>query len=107
MSSTTSDSRDSSPLVQGSNHRFPNEDSEGSFHTGHAHRYEPDFKTRGIVWGVLSFVFVAALVVLLFFQHLLRDSFYPWLGLLPGNTTLAALAILNNAPIIVRFVLPH
>jgi membrane dipeptidase len=70
-------------------------------------QYEPDAKTRGIIWGVLSFIFIAALVFLLFFQHLLGESFYPWLGLLPGNATLAALAILDNAPVIVRLVVPH
>jgi membrane dipeptidase len=108
MTSTTNSSdSDSSPLIQGSNHRSLHEDSEGTFHTGHPYRHEPDAKTRGIVWGSLSFIFVAALVVLLFFQDLLRDSFYPWLGLLPGNTTLAALAILDNAPVIVRLAVHH
>ncbi|KAF8230218.1 hypothetical protein L208DRAFT_1283261 [Tricholoma matsutake] len=96
MTSTTS-SGGSSPLVQESNHHSPHDHSEDIFHIPH---HEPDVKTRRIVWGLLSLVFLAALVVLLCFQHLLWDSFYPWLGLLPRNTTLATLAILENAPVI-------
>jgi len=63
---------------------------------------EAHLKTRGAVWGGLTFVFVAALVLVLFFQHLLPGAFYPWLGLLPKDPSLAALRILDNAPIIVR-----
>lgn len=103
MTSTTS-SGGSSPLVQESNHHSPHDHSEDIFHIPH---HEPDVKTRRIVWGLLSLVFLAALVVLLCFQHLLWDSFYPWLGLLPRNTTLATLAILENAPVIVRTAVPR
>lgn len=105
MSSTNSS--DSSPLIQGSNRRSSREDSEGIFPTEHTtYPNKPDVKTRGVVWGTLSFIFIAALVILLFFQDLLRDSFYPWIGLLPGDETLAALAILDNAPVIVRLAVP-
>lgn len=58
-------------------------------------------RTRGVVWGVLTLLFVGCLVPLLLFQNLLLDSFYPWLGLLPRDPMLAALAILDRAPIIV------
>lgn len=51
---------------------------------------------------MLTVLFVAALVVVMLFQHLLLNSFYPWLGLLPNDPMLAALAILDKAPVIVR-----
>lgn len=58
---------------------------------------------------MLTVLFVAALVVVMLFQHLLLNSFYPWLGLLPNDPMLAALAILDKAPVIVRlyFTSPH
>jgi membrane dipeptidase len=102
---STASSNDSSLHVQGTNHHYPHEASEGTSYAGHTFPHEPDVKTRGIVWGLLSIIFIAALVVLLCFQNLLQDSLYPWFGLLPGNATLAALAILDNAPVIVR--VPH
>jgi membrane dipeptidase len=103
MTPTTNSSNSLSPPRERPYHHSSREPSD---RTENAH-HEPDAKTRGIIWGVLSSIFTVALVFLLFFQHLLGESFYPWLGLLPGNATLAALAILDNAPIIVRLVAPH
>lgn len=59
-------------------------------------------KTRSIVWGGLTFVFIAILVPLVFFPHKMFDFLYPWIGLLPRDPALAALAILDKAPVIVR-----
>ncbi|RDB24780.1 hypothetical protein Hypma_007998 [Hypsizygus marmoreus] len=61
---------------------------------------EANSKTRGIIWGALTLIFIVGLVLLLFFQHLLVDSFYSWLGVLPRDPVLAALVILDKAPVI-------
>jgi len=61
---------------------------------------EADPTTRGIVWGALTVLFVTGLVLLVGFQHLLEDRFYPLFGLLPKDPMLAALAILDKAPVI-------
>ncbi|KAK0212580.1 renal dipeptidase family [Desarmillaria ectypa] len=47
---------------------------------------------------------VAALVVLLFFQDSLPDGFAPWLGTLPKDPLLAALKVLEKAPVIVSHI---
>ncbi len=62
---------------------------------------EADPRTRGAVWSALTALMVAALVVLLFFQDSLPDRFAPWLGTLPKDPLLAALKILETAPVIV------
>ncbi|KAK0454706.1 membrane dipeptidase-domain-containing protein [Armillaria borealis] len=61
---------------------------------------EADPRTRGAVWSALTALMVAALVVLLFFQDSLPDGFAPWLGTLPKDPLLAALKILETAPVI-------
>lgn len=61
-------------------------------------------KKRGVVWGLLTLLFAAALILMLGFEDKVADTFGPWLGLLPHDPALAALYILDNAPIIVSFV---
>ncbi|KAI0748147.1 membrane dipeptidase-domain-containing protein [Daedaleopsis nitida] len=51
---------------------------------------------RGIIYAVLTTVFVAALVVVLFFW----DKLTGYVGRLPADPEKAALYILNNAPVI-------
>jgi len=54
-----------------------------------------------VVWGVLTLCFVVALILLVGpFENLLGDSFKAWLGILPKNPALAALAIMDKAPVI-------
>jgi membrane dipeptidase len=59
-------------------------------------------KVRGIVWGALTSLFLVAVVLLVGFQGIFGDSFAEWLGVLPKDPILAALAILDKAPVIVR-----
>ncbi|TFK44479.1 membrane dipeptidase-domain-containing protein [Crucibulum laeve] len=61
-----------------------------------------NLKTRAIVWGILTLLFALALVFFLAFSHLLGDSLAPWVGILPRDPMLAALTILDNAPVISR-----
>lgn len=63
---------------------------------------QPNSKTRAAVWGVLTLLFVIGLVPLLAFQDNLPEELFPWLGRLPGDPMLAALSILDKAPVIVR-----
>lgn len=62
----------------------------------------PNVRTRGIVWGILTFIFLLGLVFVLFFSDRFADTLYPWVGQLPKDPQLAALRILDNAPVIVR-----
>ncbi|KAF9564773.1 hypothetical protein CPC08DRAFT_630667 [Agrocybe pediades] len=57
-------------------------------------------RVRTVVWSVLTVLFVAALVLLVGFERSLGDPFAPWLGRLPKDPALAALAILDKAPVI-------
>ncbi|KAF8995477.1 membrane dipeptidase-domain-containing protein [Cyathus striatus] len=57
-------------------------------------------KTRAIVWGALTLLFGAALVLFLAFGNSVSDSLAPWVGRLPQDPMLAALAILEKAPVI-------
>lgn len=63
---------------------------------------ESNPKVRGIVWGALTSLLLVALVLLVGFQGIFSDSFAEWLGVLPKDPMLAALAILDKAPVIVR-----
>jgi hypothetical protein len=63
---------------------------------------ESNPKVRRIVWGALTLLFVAALVLLVGFQGIFGDPFAEWLGVLPKDPMLAALVILDRAPVIVR-----
>ena len=63
---------------------------------------ESNPKVRGIVWGALTSLLLVALVLLVGFQGIFGDSFAEWLGVLPKDPMLAALAILDKAPVIVR-----
>ena len=63
---------------------------------------ESNPKVRGIVWGALTSLLVVALVLLVGFQGIFGYSFAEWLGVLPKDPMLAALAILDKAPVIVR-----
>ena len=60
-------------------------------------------KARGVIWGVLTLLFLVATVLLVFFGKVFCDPFAPWLGTLPSDPNLAALAILDKAPVIVSF----
>ncbi|KAJ3800332.1 membrane dipeptidase-domain-containing protein [Lentinula aff. detonsa] len=57
---------------------------------------------RSVVWGLLTTLTAAALVVLLFFQDHLPDNVktLPWVGGEPKDSMIAALAILEKAPVI-------
>lgn len=57
---------------------------------------------RKIVWTGLTLLFVAALVFFLGFADLLSDELSPWIGTLPNDPHKAALAIMKQAPVIVR-----
>ncbi|KAJ2916290.1 hypothetical protein MD484_g4099, partial [Candolleomyces efflorescens] len=61
---------------------------------------DADPKKRGVVWGLLTLLFAAALVLMLGFEDKVADTFGPWLGLLPRDPALAAIYILDNAPVI-------
>ncbi|KAF9467327.1 membrane dipeptidase-domain-containing protein [Collybia nuda] len=101
-STTTNGTRagnESSPLLP-ANGAHAQDRTSGWERSGFAPTKVENMKLRGIIWGVLTFLFVIALVAVLLFQRLLLNSFYPWLGLLPKDPTLAALAILNQAPVI-------
>lgn len=65
-----------------------------------------DTKARRIVWTGLTLLFVAALVFFVGFVHLLSDKVAPWVGLLPKDPQKAALVIMKQAPVIVRFLMP-
>ena len=60
-------------------------------------------KVRAIVWGSLTVLFVATVILLVGFEDYFGDAFAPWLGKLPKDPHLAALAILDRAPVIVSF----
>ncbi|KAF5345322.1 hypothetical protein D9758_008491 [Tetrapyrgos nigripes] len=62
----------------------------------------PNPKTRSVVWSALTTFTVAALIVLLFFRDSLPDMWKlsPLLGGNPKDPMLAALGILDKAPVI-------
>ncbi|THV06703.1 hypothetical protein K435DRAFT_825800 [Dendrothele bispora CBS 962.96] len=59
-------------------------------------------KTRSVVWSILTIITIAALVVLLFFSDSLPDKvkLSPLIGGNPKDPMLAALGILDKAPVI-------
>ena len=63
---------------------------------------EANPKVRGIVWGLLTLLFLVAVVLLVGFQGIFSDACAEWLGVLPKDPMLASLAILDKAPVIVR-----
>lgn len=63
---------------------------------------ESNPKVRGIVWATLTSLVFVALVLLVGFPGIFGDSFAEWLGVLPKDPMLAALAVLDKAPVIVR-----
>lgn len=74
-------------------------------HDEYGTRTKPDapFNTRvrSIVWGVLTLLTTAVLVVMLFFLDDLPDSLKSWAGGEPSDPMFAALSILDKSPIIV------
>jgi len=60
-------------------------------------------KVRSTIWGLMTLLFVIALVLFLKFEKVFGDTLRPYLGTLPSDPYLAALEILNKAPVIVRF----
>ncbi|KAG5646836.1 hypothetical protein DXG03_002213 [Asterophora parasitica] len=85
----------------------PHHDEESGHGQSKATQFESNPRTRGIIWGTLTVVFVAGLFLLLGFQHLLEDKLYPLFGGLPKDPLLAALAIMDKAPVIVGAVLSY
>ncbi|KAE9408614.1 hypothetical protein BT96DRAFT_953890 [Gymnopus androsaceus JB14] len=73
-------------------------------HDEYGTRTKPDapFNTRvrSIVWGVLTLLTTAVLVVMLFFLDDLPDSLKSWAGGEPSDPMFAALSILDKSPII-------
>lgn len=63
-------------------------------------------KVRSTIWALLTLLFVVALVLFVKFEKMFGDTLRPYLGTLPSDPYLAALAILDKAPVIVGFVLP-
>lgn len=61
----------------------------------------PNPKTRGIVWSLLTLLFVTLLVAVFWFQDWIPDDYRPWFGILPRDPNAAALMILDRAPVIV------
>lgn len=61
---------------------------------------DADPKKRGVVWGALTALFATALVLILGFPDAFANVFGPWLGLVPSDPALAALFILDRAPVI-------
>jgi membrane dipeptidase len=61
-------------------------------------------KVRAIIGGLLTLLFVVALVLLVGFEKVFGDTLGPYLGTLPSDPYLAALAILDKAPVIVGFI---
>lgn len=83
---------------------MPPSDNEGTPLFSGLHHEPANPKTRGIVWGLLTILFAATLVIILVFPQWLGQSFSPWMGLLPDDPALAALAILDRAPVLVSLV---
>lgn len=99
MNHSTNDLSETSPLLHNNNtHRHDSEEDEDP-HVSH-NTNRRNFKARAFVWGVLTLLFGTSLVFILFFERLLPDSVRPWLGLLPRDPMMAALAILKAAPVI-------
>ncbi|TFK74545.1 hypothetical protein BDN72DRAFT_833025 [Pluteus cervinus] len=85
---------ESSPLLQSPN---------GNGDDGEQGKLDPDEanpRTRAVVWGILTLVFVSGLVVMLCFEDTVAELFQPWLGILPRDPKAAALMILDRAPVI-------
>ena len=99
LSASMTNSSESSPLIQASNYGSSDAASDVVAEPANVGGVR---LARKIVWGILTLVFVGTLPALLFFQDLLVDSFWPWLGLLPRDPALATLVILDRAPVIVR-----
>jgi len=67
-----------------------------------AYKKETRFlRTRAIVWGTLTALFVLGLVFVFHFQEQLAR--WSWSGNLPKNPDQAAAKILSISPVIVRF----
>lgn len=57
-------------------------------------------KSRAVIWTTLVVIFLAALIFALGWPHLVALAF-PWIGILPNDPWIAALTILDKAPVIV------
>ncbi|KAJ2931243.1 hypothetical protein H1R20_g5838, partial [Candolleomyces eurysporus] len=103
----TSSSSDTSSTMPPANTR-PSETSPLLSAQGNGHDIEQQQnstcdanpKKRGVVWGLLTLLFAAALILMLGFEDKVADTIGPWLGLLPHDPALAALIILDHAPVI-------
>ena len=68
------------------------------------HAMEHDRGARATVWGAVLVLFIPTLFAMLFFQDWLasKDWFVEWSDRLPHDPMLAALRIMDIAPVIVR-----
>lgn len=79
---------------------------QNGHHRSHAEEieaYEDEtrfLRTRAIIWGTLTFLFVIGLAFVFSFQNTLAD--WSWSGTLPRNSVSAAAKILAISPVIVR-----
>lgn len=56
---------------------------------------------RSVVWGILTVLTIAILVIMLFFRDDLPDSLQSWVGGTVKDPMFAALSIMDKSPIIV------
>jgi membrane dipeptidase len=86
--------------------RAPLLSTRAAGHDGSPNSARPsNLKVRATIWGLLTLLFVVALVLLVGFEKVFGDALAPYLGTLPSDPYLAALAILDKAPVIVGFTL--
>jgi membrane dipeptidase len=83
-------SHETSPLLPSSN-SGANANGQGHVERSRAH---------AVVGGSLTALFIIVLTLMLVFEDL-HDSIGPWFGAIPKDPSLAALVILQNAPVIV------
>ncbi|KAF5388764.1 hypothetical protein D9757_005636 [Collybiopsis confluens] len=76
--------------------------SDSEEHDARNHPTPFNITVRSVVWGILTVLTTATLVVMLFFRDRLPDGvkLLPWVGGDPRDPTVAALAILDKSPII-------
>ncbi|TFK25566.1 dipeptidase [Coprinopsis marcescibilis] len=83
---------ESSPLLPTANSNGNNQDHEQT-------ACEANPRVRSIVWGTLMALFAIVLTLILVLEDF-HDSVGPWFGAIPKDPVLAALVILDHAPVI-------
>lgn len=96
LASSMSSNNEYDPLLENARR------TSGREANGEEQQYHEEDATgvRATIWGVLTLLVVGALVFLLFFQDRVGD--WAWSDRLPKDPILAALKILETAPVIVR-----